>query len=92
VAGLGEVLWMSGCCTVTLRGEMSFALRRAEDVPIERKIVWGDRVKEDRLRWFEVYMYENDLRVVTRSTDEVTTAVADGFAVLCAKFWEASCE
>lgn len=38
-------------------------------------------------RWIEVYVTKKNIDVITRQTDEYTNVVAEGFAVLAARFW-----
>jgi hypothetical protein len=38
-------------------------------------------------RWIEVYVTKGNIDVITRMTDEYTNVVAEGFAVLAARFW-----
>lgn len=39
-------------------------------------------------RWFEVYLHEDAIDVITREADEFTNNVAKGFAALCARYWQ----
>jgi hypothetical protein len=39
-------------------------------------------------RWFEVYLHEDAIDVITRMADEFTMVVAEGFAALCARYWQ----
>lgn len=47
---------------------------------------------EDRGRWFEVHLGEDDVNVMTRQSDCVTNAVARGFAKLVAQCWHGRLE
>lgn len=38
-------------------------------------------------RWIEVYVSKGGIDVITRMTDEYTNVLAEGFAVLAARFW-----
>jgi hypothetical protein len=45
-------------------------------------------------RWFEVYYGDirNNIDVITRQPDEVTLAIARGFAAFCKRFWQGEFE
>lgn len=39
-------------------------------------------------RWFEVFIHEDSVDVITRQADSFTNAVADGFANVCMRQWD----
>lgn len=41
-------------------------------------------------RWFEVWFGDGCIDVITRMSDAYTSAVADGFALAVARFWDGS--
>lgn len=93
VRGLGRVRWHRDRWICTLRGGRSDALRRMLLRDQRRLARFYVRVAHDsnsRTRWFEVHWGVNNIDVITRQTDEVTTAIADSFAALCLRFWHAS--
>lgn len=56
---------------------------------------WDESVKElaralkqHDERWFEVYVDDRYVDVITRGADEFTMAVAEGFAALIARRWD----
>jgi len=56
-----------------------------------RRLGEGDVVKamEQRdERFLEVYVSKKYIDVITRQTDEFTNVVAEGFAQLCARYWQ----
>jgi hypothetical protein len=61
-------------------GKPSSALKRAEPTLAS--------VCPDDERWFEVFMADDNIDVITRQCDEFTSAVAEGFAALCARVWK----
>jgi hypothetical protein len=48
--------------------------------------------REARERWFEVWVGQDCIDVITRMMDEVTNNIAQGFAKLCARWWEGEIE
>lgn len=68
---------------VWLEGRPSFPFRR---MPKMRQYACASEVHTER--WFEVYIAANHIDVITRQTDEYTNVVAEGFADLCARFWQ----
>lgn len=43
-------------------------------------------------RWFEIFIQDDNIDVLTRQADEFTNNVAQGFAELCARYWEGRLE
>ena len=39
-------------------------------------------------RWFEVYYDKTYVDVITRSADELTNVIAEGFAEFCKRYWQ----
>jgi len=71
--------------TVTLPGKPTMPFRRISGY--ERR---GEAVEENKERWFEVFVDDKYVDVMTRQTDEFTNTVAQGFAELLARFYGAS--
>lgn len=68
---------------VWLEGRPSFPFRR---IPKMREYACASEVHLER--WFEVYISASYIDIITRQTDEYTNVVAEGFADLCARFWQ----
>jgi len=73
--------------SVTLPGKPTFPFRRLEGFENRGKAI--DEIKE---RWFEVYVDKKYVDVMTRHGDELTGNIAQGFAELLTRFWEAKLE
>jgi hypothetical protein len=43
-------------------------------------------------RWFEVYVGPDYIDIITREMDDVTNAIAEGFAARCARKWKGKVE
>ena len=80
VRGIGKVEWNSRFF-VTLPGLPSNPAERLSDVLDARYEVQSER-------WFEVCLGNDNLDVITRMQDAVTSAIADGFASFAARFWK----
>jgi hypothetical protein len=80
---VGEAAWMiavgSGRFICRFSGKPSSALKRAEPTLAS--------VCPDDERWFEVFVADDNIDIITRQCDEFTSAVAEGFAALCARVW-----
>lgn len=84
-----KVYWKSGCWTALLVGQNSWPLRRlAPNLPLAG--AYAEEAK--RSRWIEVFLGDDYVNVVTRSHDEATNALADGFAELVARYWQGKFE
>lgn len=61
-------------------------------LPITRLLPESSPVKAQRgdpvERWFEVYLGPDNIDIITRFQDEVTSNIAMGFAQFAARFWE----
>jgi hypothetical protein len=66
-----------------LHGKPSFPFRRNKEVGKSREMT-----EQHDERWLEVYWTKGSIDVITRMTDEYTNVVAEGFAALCARFWQ----
>lgn len=66
-----------------LHGKPSFPFRRIRGM---KKYAASSEAYDER--WFEVYVDKKYVDVITRMTDEYTNQVAEGFAALCARYWE----
>jgi len=82
-----EVKWDKDRFFVTLPGTCSHPLARLSDWSGVRAMA-----EEKRERWFEVYVAKDSIDVMTRQMDEVTNNIAEGFAKLCARWWEGKFE
>ncbi len=67
----------------TLHGAPRFPFRSIPDYA-----VLASASEQHTKRWFEVYVDPTHIDVITRMTDEYTNVVAEGFAVLAARFWK----
>ena len=78
IGPLGEVEWHEGAhrFVATLPGEPT----RAWDGPLD---VPDARFPSVDSRWFEVFIHEDSLDVITRRGDDATEALAYGFAKQC---------
>lgn len=81
VRGLGSVEFHEGTGRfyATLLGRPSSAKKSV--FPVHAHIEEGDT------RWFEVFMHEDSINVIIRHADDVTSAIAEGFAQLCVHLW-----
>lgn len=66
-----------------LRGRPTFPFRRVHGYKDMGRVF----EKQDE-RWIEVYRHTGAIDVITRLSDEYTNVVAEGFAKLCARFWQ----
>lgn len=92
-AGLAkEIRWDKGRFFVTLPGTVRNPLLRVlpKDTPYARAA--QEEASDATDRWFEVWVGTDNINVITRRMDEVTNAVARGFAVLCARWWDGKIE
>lgn len=80
-----SVKWDGDRFFVVLPGNNSFPFKRVD-------ASLGNMVDETRGRWFEVWIDEDCIDVITRQHDEFTNVVATGFAELCARFWHGKLE
>jgi hypothetical protein len=67
-----------------LKGRPSFPFRRQAGLPPG----FREATEQHTERWIEVFWTKKDIDVITRQTDEYTNVVAEGFAALCARFWQ----
>jgi len=85
VRGLGTVSRFQDRLFVTLPGTVSFPFARVGPATEYQRA----SAREDRNeRWFEVYIGEDSVDVITRQMDEITNNVARGFAELMARGWD----
>jgi len=89
LSGAGTATWKEDRFMVDLVGTTSHPLKR-----IPEAHPFSNRPVEPGFegRWFEVVMGSKDIDVLTRQQDELTMAIADGFARLCARFWHGALE
>lgn len=83
------VEWSRDRFVVTLPGMGSHPASRITDLDAERLMFMEDRKNE---RWFEVYIDDDNIDVITRRADWVTNAIATEFARICAQFWQGDLE
>jgi len=55
--------------------------------PIKR-LLSNHQHEYDGKRWFELYIADDNIDVITRQADEFTNTVAAGFAQFCKRFWD----
>lgn len=81
--------WGGGRWTVSLVGICSFPLRRLEPEWTPSK-AWA--AEQPRPRWLEVYIGGDNIDVITRGQDDLVTLIADGLAMLIARYWKGRLE
>lgn len=69
---------------ITIPGKPTFPFGRLEEM---RGTPNAAAIAETPERWFEVFVADDYVDVITRHGDEFTGVVAQGFAALCARFW-----
>ena len=79
----GKVEWKTDRWYCTLHGKPSAMFRRI--LPLRQNFGHDER-------WFEIFIGEDGIDVLTRSADEFTNAVAKEFAERVARFWGARLE
>lgn len=82
--------------TVSVIGHTSFALLRIDGVSTAKKLSMIEDTTSNRRRVFEVTVHELEeyrcMEVITRNADDVTRAIARGYALLVAEFWQGQLE
>lgn len=86
--------WGGGRWTAEIVGNNSWPLRRVVDTSKGFFQRMSGKYEEEatRKRWVEVFIDIDNIDVMTRSHDEATNALADGFAKLVARFWQGQLE
>lgn len=84
LSGVGTVEVRGDFLLVTLHGKISCAFRRIHGY--ESKATAMEEMGATHPRFFEVYFVEEGIRVVTRMADELTNAIAEGFAAMILHF------
>lgn len=86
--------WGGGRWTAKLVGNNSWPLRRVVDMENEFFQRTAKSYEEQATweRWIEVFIDSDNIDVMTRSHDEATNALAEGFARLLARFWKGRLE
>lgn len=74
---------------VALPGMCSNPAARVTESDTIRGMAAEDRMNE---RWFEVYVGDDNIDVITRHGDWITNAIATEFARICAQFWNGKLE
>jgi hypothetical protein len=72
---------------VRLQGISSFPFKHLPEFETRAKAV-----AQSGQRWFEVFVDDDHVSVITRQSDEYTSIVADGFAALLTRFYRARAE
>jgi hypothetical protein len=88
VGNFAYVFWNRDRFYVHLPGNLSFPFRRVGPATVAQRKAWKQEEGIGRRRWFEVYIGEGYIDVITRQMDEVTSVVARGFAALCVRGWK----
>jgi len=70
--------------SILLVGKPSFPFKR---LPGFGKGSFGGQEMHTE-RWFEVVVAPDSIDVITRMSDELTSVIANGFAELCARYWQ----
>ena len=84
-----EVKWEHDRFYVVLPGMGSHPAARITESETLRLAAAEDRKNE---RWFEVYLGDDNIDVITRHSDWITNAIATEFARICAQFWQGELE
>lgn len=74
---------------VLLPGMCSNPAIRITDSDTIRRMAEEERKTE---RWFEVYVGDDNIDVITRHGDWITNGIATEFAKICAQFWKGKLE
>lgn len=85
-----EVKWDHDRFFAKLSGKQTHPLRRMPENEVARYAVMATEEVEER--WIEVWIGNDCIDVMTRFADELTNRIADGFAQLCARFWNGRLE
>lgn len=64
------------------------ATRIADDAVMERMYLMDQKTE----RWFEVFVCDDNVDIITRHGDRITHAIATEFARICAQFWQGRLE
>lgn len=89
VRGIDEsVHWTHDRFIVTLRGKHSYPFARVGPATDAQRAAAREQELEERV--FEVVYDAGGLDIITRGADEITKVIANGFAKLCARGWEAN--
>lgn len=84
--------YLGSGCTISSNGPRIFAVLQGKpsypfkSIPAYKKYTEASELHDER--WIEVYVTKKNIDVITRQADEFTNVVAEGFAVLAARFWE----
>lgn len=81
-----EVKWDRDRFYAKLVGTKSWPFKRLE--PADSVIALGMAEREGEDRWIEVWLDDECIDVMTRSSDEATNNLAEGFAKLIARYWK----
>ena len=97
VRGLAtDVTWDRDRWFVGLPGTYSLPFARVGPATKSMRALAKERATESdgtiKSRWFEVWMDDRCMNVITRQMDEVTNNIAHGFAELCRRGWDGRLE
>lgn len=68
-------------------GKVEVTDRVYVDLPGKPSNAFNASCRDDQ-RWFEVYITDESIDVITRQQDRITNAIATEFAELCAQYWQ----
>jgi hypothetical protein len=72
--------------SIKLRGKPQFPFKRLPEFKKRKGPAIG--MEPHKERWFEVVWTPDGIDVITRLSDEYTSVVANGFAAMCARYWQ----
>lgn len=92
VRGLAsDIEWQGDRYFVNFPGRLSFPFQRTGPATEALRAAWQEQSSTDSEdginRWFEVWLGDDCIDVITRGMDEITNVLADGFAKVCARGW-----
>lgn len=86
--GSGSAISISGArITAVIQGKPSYPFR---SIAAYKK--YTEAVEVHPVRWFEVFVTEKNIDIITRQADEYTNVVAEGFSKLAARLWDGELE
>jgi hypothetical protein len=87
-----EIRWEKDRFFVRLPGTCRHPLQRV--LPLDMAHVWRQFAEDPRERWIEVWINKKTgtIDVMTRMSDRITNAIAQGYAQVIAKWWSGRIE
>lgn len=81
-----KVYWERDRWYAVLVGTKSWPFKRLE--PADSRLALGMAEREGEERWIEVWLDDDCIDVMTRTSDEATNNLAAGFAELLRRYWQ----